>query len=281
MSTKLDVGAWAKPRDSRLIHVSNNTVYPKRVVVALIGGLGNQMFQRAFGLALGTSEREIYYNIDRCADYSLSYFENLPLSGAMDTKIFEENLSYNESYLHTTKAPCMVLGFWQSEKYFANVADRIRQIFSFKAPSTDAVSQLVSAVQEPDSTFLHVRRGDYVNLQHYHGMPSLEYYTGAVRLIREAHPSAKVFVFSDDRSWCRENLPSDFIIVDGTDKFEDLHLMSLCQHAILANSSFSWWGAWLGDARPERTVVAPKIWFAMQNLQQNSQDLIPDRWIRL
>jgi hypothetical protein len=236
------------------------------------------MFQRAFGLALAANNYDVSYNLGRCTNYSLLYFESLPLSAAIDSVISEESFRYNEKYLRPAM-PGTMIGFWQSEKYFAHIADNVRRAFTFKTSTIESVSRLAARVRGPNSIFLHVRRGDYVNLQYYHGMPSLDYYKNGVRQIRAMNSDAEVFVFSDDRSWCRENFPSDYYIIEGTDKFEDLYLMSLCQHAVIANSSFSWWGAWLRDARPRRMVIAPAQWFTTPTL--DTQDLIPDRWSKL
>jgi hypothetical protein len=248
------------------------------MVVALMGGLGNQMFQRAFGLALTTRGYNVCYNTGRCRDYSLDYFEKLPFSADIDMRIFEESLRYNPKYL-SPKGPSTLIGFWQSEQYFQDIADKVRGAFLFKNPSlASRTAKLVLQVQEPDSVFVHVRRGDYVNLQHYHGMPSLDYYDSAVSRIRDVHLNANVFIFSDDPQWCHESFSSEFQVIEGTTKYEDLYLMSLCQHAVIANSSFGWWGAWLGDNRADRIVVAPKTWFTMTGL--DSSDLVPSRWIR-
>ena len=279
--TRLNVGTWNYRRDSRL--ESTLVSDPNRTVVTLIGGLGNQMFQRAFGLALETRGRDVSYNTGCCQGdhrvYSLGYFENLPLSALLDSTILEENLGFNPKYLSPGR-PSTMVGFWQSEKYFEDIADKVRQIFRFKEPSpTGPASRLITEVQRAPSAFIHVRRQDYVNLQYYHGMPSLEYYQKAIELIRSIDPDVKIYVFSDDRQWCRENFSSDFYVVDGTDKYEDLQLMSLCKHAVIANSSFSWWGAWLGDAQSDRVVVAPEKWFATAGL--NSQDIVPLRWNKL
>jgi hypothetical protein len=274
MSTKLDVGAWGRRRNS-----DPNPPDTPGIVVIFRGGLGNQMFQRAFGLALTTRGYKVCYNEGWCREYSLNYFENLSFGSVVDPMISEENLPYKVEYLSPT-SPSTMMGYWQTEKYFKGLEGQLRQIFKFKPPrSTSPVIQLLTEVQKLNSTFIHVRRQDYIGLQHYHGMQPLDYYKKGIDLIREAHPDAKIFVFSDDRPWCRENFPSDFFVVDGTNKFEDLHLMSLCQHAIIVNSSFSWWGAWLGDNRPGRMVIAPEKWFATP--ERDSRDIIPERWIKL
>jgi hypothetical protein len=112
-------------------------------------------------------------------------------------------------------------------------------------------------------------------------MPGLDYYAAAVELIYTRHLDPKFFVFSDDTNWCKENFPSTFHIVEGTDKHEDLRLMASCKHAVVANSSFSWWGAWLGDNQAGRTVIAPRRWFAVEKDKADDTDIVPERWLRI
>jgi hypothetical protein len=130
---------------------------------------------------------------------------------------------------------------------------------------------------------LHVRRGDYVSnpdSSRVHGLCGADYHQAAVRRIAEVVPQPHLFVFSDDPQWAAGNLHLDHpaTIVTGNDTrrdYEDLHLMSLCKHHIVANSSFSWWGAWL-DTNPDKIVIAPERWFAHE--QHDTRDLLPPTW---
>jgi hypothetical protein len=132
---------------------------------------------------------------------------------------------------------------------------------------------------------MHYRRGDYAeNLEttKYHGMPDSKYYSKALQYISERQNNLKVLVFSDDKDWVTKSvkLPITFEIIEGLEDIEELILMSHCKHNIIANSTFSWWGAWLNE-NPEKIVIAPKRWFANEEMEAQTQDLIPETWIRM
>jgi hypothetical protein len=142
------------------------------------------------------------------------------------------------------------------------------------------------------STFLHVRKTDYLEKGDPHTSLGKDYYAAAIAKVREKCKDAKFFVFSDDPGWCRKEFP-DFQVVDhnkpggryfGSDmpgkEHEDIWLMSLCRHGVIANSSFSWWGAWLGDEQEDRVVVAPRQWFGPKLAHLDTKDLVPERWTK-
>jgi hypothetical protein len=259
------------------------------ITVKLLGGMGNQMFQMAFGLAL--KKRGYQVQFDKSAlverthrEYSLGIFADLPF-GCVDKCIYEKRMLFNPEYLSPPDSVMMV-GYWQTEKYFEDIAQDVRDAFEFKTPYSmrngpPELSETWDKIYRSRSVAIHVRRQDYVNLQHFHGMPTIGYYRYATKLIRDKHYDPTFFVFSDDIQWCRENFPQDFTFVSGTDKYEDLRLMSSCKHIITANSSFSWWAAWLGDNQVGRTVVAPARWFADETAEAGAADIVPARWNRL
>jgi len=133
---------------------------------------------------------------------------------------------------------------------------------------------------------LHIRRGDYVHAplaNQFHGLCSLDYYQKAVNYIYQKIPDCHFYIFSDDHSWVCENFKLDYPVTmvdhnDADKDYEDLRLMSLCKYNIIANSSFSWWGAWL-NANPEKIVLCPERWF--NDLSLDIKDLMPDSWIRV
>lgn len=178
-----------------------------------------------------------------------------------------------------------VCGYWQSEKYFAEIANEIRIEFSFKLPLSDKNADLVKKISSKDSVSLHVRRNDFVNISKIatvHGLCSMKYYKSAIKYISDRVKEPHIFIFSDDPIWVKNNLnldcPCDFIDHNrGAESYNDMRLMSLCKHNIIANSSFSWWGAWL-NPNPDKIVIAPKRWFSDQ---KNVQDLLPMGWIKL
>lgn len=194
---------------------------------------------------------------------------------SFDSKIL---LASNYSYLD---------GYWQSEQYFAPISEQLRQDLCLAIPLSQTQQELAKKISEDKySVALHVRRGDYVAdpaTTAFHGLCSLDWYERAVAQIIKQVPNAHFYVFSDDYDWVKDNLklPAPMHLVkpspDGQEAI-DLYLMSLCQHNIIANSSFSWWGAWL-NANPNKIVVAPQRWFAAGH--QDTADLIPEKWIRL
>lgn len=258
------------------------------IVVRLLGGMGNQLFQRAYGMALSARGYEVSF--DKSAliegthrEYSLEEYFDLPLKDSIGQCIYEKSLAFDVDKLYPADNTTLV-GYWQSEKYFIEQADRLRSRFNnhwMHKPLQPLEKEVWGEIYKSNSVFMHVRRQDYVGLQHFHGMPTLDYYREAAEIIRSKTYKPTFFVFSDDTAWCKENFSSDFRIVEGTNKYEDLRLMAGCKHAVVANSSFSWWGAWIGDNQLGREVIAPKRWFAADKDKADDTDIVPERWLRI
>lgn len=180
-----------------------------------------------------------------------------------------------------------LVGYWQSEKYFQNYASQIASNFTFSLPLSGFNEIIGNQIRDIEITpiSIHVRRGDYISNQRasiHHGVCSLEYYNAAISYFSKKFLNVHFFIFSDDPVWVKENFklnfPCTFISHNqGESSYIDMRLMSMCNHHIIANSSFSWWGAWL-NRHAEKRVIAPKEWFRA-NL--NTQDLLPSNWIRL
>jgi hypothetical protein len=200
-------------------------------------------------------------------------------------RVLETAFTFDASILDLT-APVHLSGNWQSERYFADVADRIRADFQLAGPFTQQRGKIAEAISHTNSVSVHVRRGDYVSnstVNAYHGTCEPGWYEIAKAKLDQLVPDAQYIVFSDDADWSRNNLPSfyDSIFVEpSSDRRDeqDMHLMALCRHHIIANSSFSWWGAWL-NPRSDKVVVAPRRWFRTE--VHDTRDLIPAGWIRL
>lgn len=292
------------------------------IITRLVGGLGNQMFQYAAGrrladrlgaklkldLSLLHREGNRQYGLDRfhvrapvTRYLSLDFYEgrhNAALRpwiirryGAIVRSLYvvmkePVDMSLSNEVLQTRRRHTILSGFWQSEKYFLDDAEAIRQDLTLKAPPIGQNKDLMSVIAQVNAVSLHVRRGDYVHKPQanaFHGLCSLEYYQKAVARIAAQVPAPHFFIFSDDPEWSRLNLrlshPATFVTHNGADHaFEDLRLMSCCRHHIIANSSFSWWGAWLA-APPGGLVVAPERWYAVSTI--NTANLLPPAWIRL
>lgn len=182
-------------------------------------------------------------------------------------------------------AECYLAGYWQSQKYFDRVIPDIRSDFSFKSPISGRNVEIANEIGNSNAVSIHVRRGDYVmnaRTNATHGVCSLDYYRTAMQHVAHCIETPRFFVFSDDIEWVRENLPFDFPCqyVDhnhGLESYNDMRLMSLCRHHIIANSSFSWWAAWL-NPRTDKIVTAPGKWFANNN---DVRDLLPKEWVAL
>ena len=181
--------------------------------------------------------------------------------------------------------PCYLQGYWQSERYFAKEANAIRADFVFRNHLSGKNIAVASHISGLNSVSLHVRRGDYASnpkSNSQHGTCSLAYYDEAIRYMCGHVASPSFIIFSDDLNWAKANLrikaPCLYIAHNrGGESYNDMHLMSLCRHHIIANSSFSWWGAWL-NPRKGKTVVAPRSWYSAVNMQD--VDPCPEEWIR-
>ena len=180
---------------------------------------------------------------------------------------------------------CYLLGYWQSEKYFQNVESVIREDFAFKPALVNRNMELAEQISQVNAVSLHVRRGDYAQdpkTNVTHGLCSLDYYRAAIQHIAAKVEQPHFFIFSDDMDWVKAQLKIDLPChyVDhnhGAESYNDMRLMSLCRHHIIANSSFSWWGAWL-NTYPDKIVVSPRRWFASANI---TKDLFPHGWLAL
>jgi hypothetical protein len=177
-------------------------------------------------------------------------------------------------------------GYWQSEKYFKEIETLIRAEFAVQEPVGCRTQDIAGKIEANNAVSIHIRRGDYVlnpETNRLHGTCSLHYYRQAVARIERQLAKPHFFIFSDEPDWAEANLrldlPMTFVSHNGPDQdHEDLWLMSLCQHHIIANSSFSWWGAWL-SRNPDKTVIAPRNWFRRGG--HNMRDLLPEDWFTL
>jgi hypothetical protein len=198
--------------------------------------------------------------------------------------VLEPNFNFWPEILNSPN-PCYLDGYWQSEKYFIDFSALIRKDFTFKNELDSHNLELASIINKTNSVSIHIRRGDYVNnlkTNATHGLCSIDYYSTAFNYITERIESPYFFIFSDDIEWARKNIslnfPCQFISHNiGSKSYVDMQLMSLCKHNVIANSSFSWWGAWL-NTNESKIVIAPSKWFAVDT---DVSDLIPSNWVSL
>ncbi len=198
----------------------------------------------------------------------------------------EKSCEFNPK-IYATPGNCLMEGFWQSEKYFRDIEAIIRKEFTLKCPLEGINLHIAQNISQSPSVSIHVRRGDYVTLEsarERHGdICDLAYYQKAIKIIAGKISAPHFFVFSDDIPWVKANLEIPFPVsyVDhnqGGKSYEDMRLMSLCKHNIIANSSFSWWGAWLNQNK-KKVVIAPNRWW--NDPMSNSKDVIPESWIKI
>ena len=199
-----------------------------------------------------------------------------------DAWFCEPGFSYSAK-INELPDTCYLSGYWQSERYFGAYAQQIRKDFTFSiAPSLEN-QRILEKIRSVNAVSVHVRRGDYLkskaNLDLY-GVCSIEYYRNAIALIRDKIEDPYFLIFADDMDWIRDQLGTDenIVYIDhnrGSESFNDMRLMSACSHHIIANSTFSWWGAWLGS-NENKIVVAPEPWFNSKRM--DTRDLIPKPW---
>lgn len=284
------------------------------IIVKLKGGLGNQMFQ--YSLARSVSEeKKLLFKIDirwfdnqRLRSYGLDkfniidniaseedikkiipinrfflyFFKKRELLINWNKRRFIEQLewSYNPEIMNTGDNVYFD-GYWQSEKYFKNISEIIINEFSLKNDFQINSKDYLNIINGSNSVSIHVRRGDYLTTPNILNL-DLNYYKKAISIVNKKINNPKFFLFSDDLNWCKgvfKFLGSDVNFVQGFDDFESLGLMKACKHNIIANSSFSWWGAWL-NRNTEKIVIAPDKWgYYERQGRKPKKDMIPEEWI--
>lgn len=286
------------------------------IIVNLKGGLGNQMFQYALGRALTLKNNDILKldtgslsqakelgNIYRPFDLDaftilkdVAYTEEItqlkyPYGFVSKVvRLFKRKILRQTSVVFNQKIASLtgshyLDGYWQSPKYFESIRPTLLTDFTLRDPLSTSAQDLLNQIKNTNSVSLHVRRGDYVQnprVLRENGVCSVGYYEKAVTEIEKTHHGVTYFVFSDDINWIKSNiaLPNKTVVFveDATlSAPQELYLMSQCQHNIIANSSFSWWAAWLNQ-HEDKVVIAPTPWFDTISYDPN---LIPDSWIQL
>lgn len=290
------------------------------IIVKLMGGLGNQMFQYAAGRCLAhlhKTELKLdlsYLEADPQNKYTKRHYAldvfNINAAIATESDIKPFLPLYRNKYHSTLQRKLPILfskivanesghafikefysfpkstylnGFWQSELYFQEIREILLNEFTIKQEPDAANLALAEKIKSLTAVSLHIRRGDYVTNKEtstFHGSCSLAYYHQAISYIKTVCESAHLFVFSDDVAWAKANLnsvlPVTYIDINQGKPQYDIWLMSLCKHHIIANSSFSWWGAWL-NPYANKMVIAPTQWFA--GVEAHSHNIYPEKWI--
>jgi len=270
--------------------IKNNS--EKYISPRILGRLGNQLFEiaTAYSLALDnncqvkvSTENGIYTSqlgeIGSPYDYKENIFRNIQFfDNINDYDTWKEpSFSYTPiSYKFDRNL--YIEGQFQSEKYFLHNRDKIVELFSCDENTKNYILSKYNKILLGNTVSLHIRRGDYLLTPDHHPTCGLDYYNQAIELFPEVD---KILVFSDDCEWAKKSFTEEkYVIIEGEKDYIDLYLMTMCKNNIIANSSFSWWGAWLNE-NPNKRVVAPKNWFGSSLSDHDTKDLIPKNWIKI
>ena len=288
------------------------------VVVYIAAGLANKMFQYAFSRGLMShgldvfldktsfqpewsfediALEEVFPNIEiKNAPnnmFSLAYKKDLlsriyrRMSAFFPNNryLMERPFIYDVLIYKKETSNCIFCGLWQTELYFNFCEKDVRRNFVFTPFQDDQNIQLAEKMKNENSVAIHIRKGaDYLKRNIWDGTCSVEYYNQAINYLKEHVSNPVFYLFTDNPKWVEENLKDiDYKLVDwnpvsGKQSYRDMQLMSYAKHNIIANSTYSWWGAWLNN-NPQKIVVAPKIWFNPKI--EKAPYIIPERWIRL
>ncbi|SHG24213.1 alpha-1,2-fucosyltransferase [Dysgonomonas macrotermitis] len=287
------------------------------ITVILSGGLGNQMFQYAASRALSLKKQtglSIDTFLLRkktkttIRSFGLDVFDiKTEEKGSLKTKIITKGFSFYNKYnlnrfifkvfnvfrdqktiiydnrFEKISKNSTLFGYFQNEKYFKAFSDVLRNDFEFIVPIDEKNSKIIEEMASKESISVHIRRGDYLNPNVNLALLDISYYQKAIAYIAEKRENPHFYIFSDDMNWVKGNLELQNInhtFIDwneGEDSFRDMQLMSLCSHNIIANSSFSWWGAWLNKNR-DKIVIAPSIWYKADKNNNPPEGFIPEGW---
>ena len=272
------------------------------VSIGNAGRFGNQMFQ--FAALLGIADKtgyDVKIPLENTRDDAFSFYDlskqaaeptgmelrkpfDIPDSFFTSQNEVYETIKqrYQEPFFHFSPAVfdipdnTDISGYFQSEKYFKHAEDIVRDSFTFRPEIRErAERELANIKDDAPRVSIHVRRGDYVANSGNHTVTGLNYYGEAISKFFY-DKQYRFVVFSDDPEWCRDAFDGGYV-VDINDSYTEMCMMSMCDHHIIANSSFSWWGAWL-NPNPKKIVTAPSQWFG-PNLKHNSiLDLLPTEW---
>ena len=261
-----------------------------KIGIRCVGGIGNQCFQWATARAVALhNEAELYIDksyYDSPRPYPFPYeLDNFsieaPVRRCIGTQVKEPHYHYSPHIVREYTEDIWLNGYFQSEKYFKDIRDVLLGDFCLKRRPSHLCQQWEKTIRETKfPVAVHIRRGERVNeptARRMHGLISAEYYMEAMEIVEQNAPKEPTWIiFSDDPEWVMKFSPYNDVVV-GTSAPEDMYLMSLCRGAIIANSSFSWFGAWLG--RPDNIVVAPENWNCGRT--DNTKDVLPDEWIKI
>lgn len=267
------------------------------IIIKVQGGLGNQMFQYALYERMKRSGKNVKiditsyntfnlhngFELEKVFDLNIDYADELEVFSLIDRSYInelEDNKIYNFQENIFQLDNCYLSGYWQNEKYFREMRDIILSTYKFNVYDEKNIKML-EKIESTQSVSIHIRRGDYLLHPDLNNVATREYYINAINIINEKVENPEFFIFSDDINWVRQNLSiENGTFIDhnsGKDSYKDMFLMSKCKHNIIANSTFSWWGAWL-NANENNITIRPQIWM---NSAEECDDICScDAWIK-
>ena len=283
------------------------------IIIEISGGLGNQMFQYALGQRFVSMGKEVKYdlsfyneNVQTLRKFELDIFHvDCPVATEYElrkmgkvqnffdrisrkfysgcNKIYKENLDAGYQPEIFELYDTYLSGYWQSEKYFKDIRDRILAIYRMPEGMNRNSKELLSKMQNENSVSIHIRRGDYLSKENYRvygGICTTHYYKKAFEYVRENLANPRFYIFTNDIEWVKQQFKGDDMWIvecnNNVDNYFDMFLMSNCKSNIVANSTFSWWGAWLNQ-NTEKIVISPDKWFRNHSVSS----AICDDWIRI
>jgi hypothetical protein len=275
------------------------------IIISLFGGLGNQMFQYAFGRHLSRKlsielKYDYSFNLTR-KDFSSSdilfIYDIFNLIGIPASKneisnsnLIREKPIFLDKSILSISSNNILSGYWQNECYFKDSSDIIKNDFTFKTLIDNSNNNIASEIEEYNSVSIHIRGRDYINkasTRKIHNTCDKDYYYRAINYMLTKIKNPIFYIFSDDPEWAHkllDNIPAPYKFVECTSwnikSHEDMRLMSMCKHNIIANSSFSWWAAWLNNNN-NKLVIAPSKWFAISKMNNQAKDLVPKSWMKI
>ena len=264
----------------------------KIIYVNLFGRIGNNLFQLAAAASLAEKMEASFValpfsdylppseNQQSLYEYLQQFNDSLLRNIDLREGFPLEYTDYYEPCFEYKEIPCinqlLLFGYFQSEKYFDEIT--VRNLFEIDVQTKKRIMQKYGNLLQQNPTSINVRRGDYLNKQNYHPVCTLEYFNTAIETIGK---NQQFLITSDDLPWCKDNfVGTNFHFSEKTDPVENLYLQSLCANNIISNSSYSWWGAWL-NLNKNKKVIAPLNWFGPEASELNTQDLLPDSWIKI
>ena len=245
------------------------------VSVDLIGRLGNNLFQIAAAIGYGQKHGVEVFIPDW--EYKNCFRTNFTRHATGSTNVGEEGFGYKQLPF---VQDCKLMGYFQSEKYFLNAEGKVRELFCFNDQIQANMNTKYQSLMHGGSVncSIHVRRGDYIG-NNFHEVCHLDYYKDAISEMKRRVNIDMFVIFSDDIEWCKQNLQAEnCVFMEGNSNVEDLYFMTQCNHHIICNSSFSWWGSWLNN-KEGKTVIAPGKWFGDQSY--DTKDILPESWIKI